>query len=57
MNDPVVEEVRAARMKHTQKFHGNLKLICEDLRRSQSEYPERVVRGNPNRIHPTQTLV
>lgn len=54
MNDPIVEEVRAARMKHTQNFHGDLKLICEDLRKSQSEYPERVVRGKPNRILPTK---
>jgi len=54
MNDPFVDEVRAARMKHTQKFNGNLKLICEDLRRIQREFPDRIVRGQPNRIVPTK---
>jgi hypothetical protein len=52
MNDPFVEEVRAARMKHTQKFHGDLKLICEDLRRIQREIPDRIVRGQPKRHVP-----
>ena len=33
MNDPIVEEVRRHRMEHTRKFGGDLKLICEDLRR------------------------
>jgi hypothetical protein len=50
MNDPIVEEVRAIRMKHTRKFQGDLKLICEDLRRVQAEFPKRVVRGQPNLV-------
>ena len=37
MNDPIVEEVRRHRMEHTRKFGGDLKLICEDLRRIQRE--------------------
>ncbi len=50
MNDPIVEEVRAARMEHTRKFKGDLKLICADLRRIQEEFLQRVVRVEPNRL-------
>jgi hypothetical protein len=32
MLDPIVEEVRNARMEHTLKFNGNLSSICADLR-------------------------
>ena len=32
MKDPIVEEVRKARQKHTEKFNYDLHLICEDLR-------------------------
>ncbi len=32
MLDPIVEEVRNARMEHTMRFNGNLVSICADLR-------------------------
>lgn len=32
MLDPIVEEVRNARMEHTMRFNGNLSSICADLR-------------------------
>jgi len=32
MLDPIVEEVRNARMEHTMRFNGNLASICADLR-------------------------
>ena len=44
MNDPIVEEVRRYRMEHTRKFGGDLKRICEDLRRIQRESGCQVVR-------------
>ena len=47
MNDPIVEEVRRHRMEHTRKFGGNLKLICDDLRRIQRETGCPVVRRPP----------
>lgn len=53
MNDPIVDEVRANRMEHTRKFHGDLKLICEDLRIIQQEFSQRVVQANPKGILPT----
>ena len=45
MSDPIVDEIRANRMAHTRNFNGDLKLICEDLRRIQQEFPNRVVCG------------
>jgi hypothetical protein len=47
MDNPIVEEVRRHRMEHTRKFGGNLKLICEDLRRIQHASGCKVVRRPP----------
>ena len=47
MNDPIVEEVRRYRMEHTRQFGGDLKRICEDLRRIQQESGCQVVRRPP----------
>jgi hypothetical protein len=44
MKDPIVEEVRKHRMEHTKKFGGDLKAICEDLRRIQRASGHLVVR-------------
>jgi len=52
MNDPIVEEVRRHRMEHTRKFGGDLKLICEDLRRIQRESGCQVVRRPPKLLPP-----
>jgi hypothetical protein len=54
MTDPIVEEVRRHRMEHTLKFGGNLKLICEDLRRIQRESGYEVVRRPPKMLRPRQ---
>jgi hypothetical protein len=51
-SDPIVEEVRRHRMEHTLKFGGNLKLICEDLRRIQRELGYQVVRCPPKLLEP-----
>ena len=47
MTDPIVEEVRRHRMEHTQKFHGDMNLIYEDLRRIQQESGCQVVKCPP----------
>jgi hypothetical protein len=52
MIDPIVEEVRRHRMEHTQKFGGDLKLICDDLRRIQRESGGQVVRRSPKLLKP-----
>lgn len=54
MNDPIVEEVRRHRMEHTRKFGGDLKLICEDLRRIQRESGCQVVRRSPKLLPPVK---
>jgi hypothetical protein len=54
MNDPIVEEVRRHRMEHTRKFGGDLKLICEDLRRIQRESGCQVVRRPPKLLPPVK---
>ncbi len=54
MKDPIVEEVRAARMEHTRKFGGDLAAICEDLRRIEAACGLKVVRLPPRRRKPAQ---
>jgi hypothetical protein len=54
MNDPIVDEVRRHRMEHTRKFGGDLKLICEDLRRIQRETGRQVVRWPPKLLPPAK---
>jgi hypothetical protein len=54
MNDPIVDEVRRYRMEHTRKFGGDLKLICEDLRRIQRESGCEVVRRPPKLLLPVE---
>lgn len=57
MTDPIVEEVREARMAHTLKFKGDLNLICEDLKRVQKESGHKVVRLEPKRIKTTSQIL
>ncbi len=35
--DPIVEEIRAARRRHTDKFSGDVRAICEDIRKREQE--------------------
>ena len=50
MKDPHVSEVRKHRMEHTRQFNGNLRLICEDIRRFEATLKGRVVERGPRRI-------
>jgi len=52
MKDPFVEEVRKFRMEHTRQFNSDLHLICEDLRKFESSFGDRVVTLEPRRILP-----
>lgn len=56
MNDPIVEEVREARMQHTKKFNYDLSAICRDLRKVQEECGHKVVRLHPTRSMPTRQI-
>jgi hypothetical protein len=56
MNDPIVEEVRRHRLEHTRKFGGDLKLICEDLRRIQRSSDYQVVRRPPKLLAPKREI-
>ena len=47
MTDPIVEEVRRHRMEHTRKFDGELRRICEDLRRIQQTCGCKIIRRPP----------
>ena len=49
MNDPIVEDVRKQRMKHTQKFKGNMSAICEDLQKIQKSSGHKVIRLEPRK--------
>ena len=49
MKDPIVDEVRQARMEHTRRFGGDLHLICEDLRKKEAELGNRLVVRKPRK--------
>jgi len=53
MTDPIVAEVRQARLKHTQKCNYNLNTIREDLKRIEIASGHKLVRLEPVRIPPT----
>jgi hypothetical protein len=50
MKDPIVEEVRAARMAHTKKFNYDLAAICADLKRIESESGHKLVSRKPKLV-------
>jgi len=52
MKDPIVAAVRRHRMEHTQQFHGDIHLICEDLRRIEATLGDRLVAPQPKRLRP-----
>jgi len=52
MKDPIVAEVRQHRMEHTKRFHADLALICEDLRKREAGLGDRLVSPQPKRILP-----
>ena len=58
-NDPIVDEIRRIRQEHTDKFNGDLKAICEDIRRQERESGRQYVTYPPRRIEivvtPTST--
>lgn len=35
--DPIVDEIRAIRRKHTDKFGGDIRAICEDFQKRERE--------------------
>jgi hypothetical protein len=49
MKDPIVEEVRKQRMKHTLKFKGDISAICDDLRKIQLSSVHKVIRLSPRK--------
>jgi hypothetical protein len=49
MKDPIVEEVRKQRMKHTLKFKGDISAICDDLRKIQLSSGHKVIRLSPRK--------
>jgi hypothetical protein len=42
-DDPIVEEIRRIRQQHTDKFRGDLRAICHDLRRQEQQSDRRFV--------------
>lgn len=53
-NDPIVEEVRAAREAYAEEMHHDLATICADLRRRQAAHEKRVVGFRPRPLSDTQ---
>ena len=54
MRDPIVEEVRASRMRHAQRCGHDLAAIVRDLQNIQSKCGHRIVRLEPKKINPTR---
>ncbi|MDA1087840.1 MAG: hypothetical protein O2901_12605 [Verrucomicrobia bacterium] len=48
--DPIVEEVREARMRHSAKFNHDLDAIVDDLMKKQDQLDRPVVSLPPKRI-------
>ena len=48
--DPIVEEVRAARQKHAARFNFNLKKIAQDLKEKQEKSNRKTVSYLPKLI-------
>lgn len=49
-NDPIVEEVRAARNAHAKKFNYDLKSIATDLKKQQTKGKRKVVTLSPKKV-------
>lgn len=50
MIDPIVEEIRAYRNEHAKKFKYNLDAICDDFKKDQQKYADKLVRLKPKRV-------
>ncbi|MBF0376233.1 MAG: hypothetical protein HQK72_02005 [Desulfamplus sp.] len=46
-NDPIVEEIRKIRQRHSEKFNFDLRLIFEDLKSRQNEMRTKIVSFSP----------
>nr|VFJ47089.1 MAG: hypothetical protein BECKFM1743C_GA0114222_100416 [Candidatus Kentron sp. FM]VFJ48927.1 MAG: hypothetical protein BECKFM1743A_GA0114220_1006412 [Candidatus Kentron sp. FM]VFK08233.1 MAG: hypothetical protein BECKFM1743B_GA0114221_1006311 [Candidatus Kentron sp. FM] len=59
MNDPIVEEIRRVRDEHARRFDYDLAAICNDIRKQQSRYGDRVIRLRRDRrgIQPVADIV
>ena len=53
--DPIVEEVRAHREAHAEKFDYDLAAICRDLRQQQAESGRKVVSLRARRVQPAKS--
>ncbi len=53
MKGPIAAEVRQHRMEHTKRFHSDLALICEELRKLEANLGDRLVTPQPKRLRPT----
>ena len=49
-NDPIVEEVRAARNAHAKKFNYDLRSIAADLKKQQTKGKRKVVTLSPKKV-------
>ncbi len=50
IKDPIVEEVREARLKHTKRFNSDLSAIVADLKDRQNKLERPVVKLSPKRV-------
>lgn len=54
IRDPIVEEVREARQRHTARFDYNARAIFEDLKRKEQTSNRKIVSYSPKRpVHAT----
>ena len=53
--DPIVDEIRAARQKHTAKFNFDLKKIAQDLVEKQKKANRKIVSYSPKPAKPKKS--
>ncbi|MCX7049597.1 MAG: hypothetical protein NTX50_29445 [Candidatus Sumerlaeota bacterium] len=50
MKDPIIAEIHHARQEHARRFNYDLHAICEDLRKIEAEFGDRVVSLAPRKL-------
>ena len=52
MGDPIIDEIHRVRAEIAERFHGDLKAICDDARRRQAASGRKAVALPPRRPAP-----
>ncbi len=54
-NDPIVEDIRTIRHEYAKQFGFNIQALAKDLRKHETEHPERLVTFPAKPVHQRKT--